>query len=1269
STLLVSGGQLYGGPRVAAYAAAELEAGWAVQAGESSGARQLVSCGHAGTGEVVVVEPQAHRECAPGAVGEIWISGPSVARGYWRRGEETERDFAARLAGAPERGPFLRTGDLGFLTGGELFVTGRLKDLIILRGRNHYPQDVELTAERSHRALRPGCGAAFSIEAEGEERLVVAHEVEPRSNTEEGERQEWEEIGAAVVRTVAAVHEIPVHAVVLLKPGTIPKTSSGKIRRRACREDYLARRLSTVGEWRPAEQLSRPAAEAARTPIEERLAGIWAEVFAREVGVQDGFLTLGGDSLRAAQILARIREDFGVELELDDLFAAGGVADLARFLEAEGGVARSAPLEPPPLVRRRRDRESLLSFAQRRLWFLHQLDPGNPVYNVAAAARMEGRLSVAALEAAVKEIERRHEVLRSVYAVEGSEPVQRVLPPSCRPLPVVDLGGLAEAARRREADRLRLEVARLPFDLARGPVLRALLLCERDDRNTLVLALHHIAVDGGSFGILLDELAQLYRSFAGGYPSPLPEPVLQYADYATWQRSWLQDEAALAGSLAYWRQRLSGAPPVLELPADRPRPPVMSHRGSQLESALSADLTAGLEALGHGRMATPFMVQLSGFLALLQRYTGRDDLVVGTPVDGRDRVELEPMIGAFPNTLVLRAQIERELSFADRLSRVRAMALEAYAHRHLPFEILAGELSPGRDLSRMPLVQVLFVGRSELQRLELPGLTLVPAEVETGAAQFDLSVAVAPAEAGWLATWTYSTDLFDRVTVERLARHFAALLRAAVAEPAAAIADLDLLSPAERHQVVVGWNDTRRDGVAECLHELVAAQAERSPRRVAVVDGERTLTYRELALRANRLARHLAGLGVGPESRVGVALERSAEMVVALLGVLEAGGAYVPLDPGYPRERLASLLADAGVEVLLTQSRLEERLPEGAATIIRLDPEAFAGEASGARAPAPLRQALPESPAYVIYTSGSTGRPKGVLVPHRGIVDRVLWLQETYGLQGSDRVLQKTPFSFDVSVVEIFWPLSAGARLVMAPPGAHQDPACLAGLIRDQRISMLWFVPSLLQVFLEQPGLPASCRSVQRVVATGEALSLGLQERFFERLPGIELYNLYGPTEASVEATFQVCRPAGGRPVVPIGRPLANVTARALDRDLRPVPLGVAGELCLGGVGLARGYLGRPELTAEWFVPDPLAEEPGARLYRTGDLARWQPDGAVEYLGRLDQQLKVRGFRIEPGEIESALASYPGVRESVVVVRGDEAGDRRLVAYLVPAGG
>ena len=1252
ATLFVAGGQRGTSPPVREVDAASLERGLAKEAAPEAPKRRLVSCGRSWLGqEILVVDPESGRLRVEGEVGEIWIAGPSVAGGYWNRPEETAATFGATLPGL-EGETWLRTGDLGFLAGGELFVTGRAKELIIVRGRNLYPQDVERTAEASHPGLRAGCGAAFSVEVEGEERLVVVQEVE-----REAEKRWAQEPGAlsaaaeAVRRAVAEEHEVAVHAVVLVRTGTVPKTSSGKIRRRSCREDFLAGLLSPVAEaWE--DGASAREAAAPRTPTEARLERIWAEVLGRErVGVDQDLFALGGDSLKAIQLLARVNEAFGTDLPLEDLFAAPSIEALARALD--GGAAPAA--EHPQLGKIPREGAAALSFAQRRLWFLHQLDPENPVHNIAASAHLAGRLSVPALAAALSEIVRRHEALRTAFGSVGEEPVQIVRPAEPLPLPVIDLSGVP----REEAWRLGGALARLPFAIERGPFLRAALLRLGAEEHELVLALHHIASDGGSLGVLVRELGVLYAAFSEGRPSPLPELPVQYADFAVWQRERLEGEGMEAG-LAFWRERLAGELPVLELPADRPRPAVLSHRGAHFERRLPVETTARLEAIARAEKTTPFMALLAGFETLLHRLSGLTDLVVGTPIDGRGRVELLGLIGVFINNLVLRTRLDSEGGFRALLARVKETAVSAYTHAEVPFERLVDELRPERDLSRTPLFQILIVGQNApLSGGEIAGLALTPREIDLGAARFDLALSLAETDGGWLGTWKYSTDLFDAPTVARWAGHFENLLLAAVEAPDAPVSRLPLLGEAERHQVVAAWNDTRaayRAGVS--LHGLIGEQEARTPEAVAVEFGEARLSYAELWDRAGRLAAHLRSLGVGPDDLVGICAERSTEMVVGLLGILRAGAAYVPVDPSYPADRIAYMLADSGAPVLLTQERLAGALPEHGARVVLLD----GGEDWPASTEAD--EVPPESAAYAIYTSGSTGRPKGAAVPHQGIVNRLLWMQEAYGLTAEDRVLQKTPFSFDVSVWEFFWPLLAGARLVVAPPGAHQDSLRLASLIRSHGITTLHFVPSMLQIFLDQEGLADACRSVRRVFASGEALPFELKERFLERLPGAALHNLYGPTEASVDVTYHACAPGGRRRVVPIGRPVANTSIVLLDRHFAPVPVGVAGELFIGGVQLARGYVGRPELTAERFVPDPTPETPGARLYRTGDLARFRPDGEVEFLGRLDHQVKIRGVRIELGEVEAALCRHESVREAVVMAR-----DARLVAYVVPKAG
>jgi amino acid adenylation domain-containing protein len=1261
ATLFVSGAERGVAPHVLAVDAEALERNRAEAARAGAPSRSLVSCGSPWLGQqIAIVEPESRHLLGEGEVGEVWISGPSVAGGYWERPEESARTFGARLAGGEVGETFLRTGDLGFLAGGQLYLTGRAKDLIIVRGRNLYPQDLELTAERSHADLRPGCGAAFAVEVDGEERLVLAQEVERDAEKRWAKRPGTAaEVAEAVRRAVATEHEVAVHAVVLLRAGSVPKTSSGKIRRQSCRADFLAGHLEAVESWNEGSA-GAAGGEAPRTPTEQRLERIWAEVLGLErVGVERDLFELGADSLRATQLLARIGEAFGVEMSIDTLFGFPTIAELAEVLDR--GESSEAAL--PRLERIARDGELPLSFAQRRLWFLHQLDPDNPVHNIAATVRMEGQLDVTALAAVFPEVVRRHEALRTGFASPDEEPVQVVLPPPTVPLPVFDLSGLPAERREEETRRHAAALARLPFPLVppdAGPFLRVALVKQGEEEHELLLLLHHIASDGGSLAVLVRELGALYGGAA------LPEPPVQYVDYAAWQRRRL-DAGGLEAGLAHWREKLAGELPVVELPADRPRPAVLSYRGAHHERLVPARLVERLEALARDARATRFMALLAGFEALLHRYTGLDDLVVGTPIDGRNRVELEGLIGVFLNNLVLRTRLDGAPGLRDLIGRVRRTALDAYAHQEVPFERLVDELRPERDLSRTPLFQIMFVGQNApLRRLELPGLTLHPREVDLGTARFDLSLSMGEADGGWLGIWKYGTDLFDAPTMARLAGHLESLLAAAVAEPERPIASLPLLAEAERHQVVEGWNDTAAPfPESVCLHEGIEDQVRRTPDAIAVQDGERTLTYGELNRRANRLARHLARLGVGPDALVGIAAERSLEMVVGLLGILKAGAAYVPMDPSYPADRLAYMLVDSGVGVLLTQGQLAGALPpvpDGCRMVNLDDPAVFAGPdtdpASGAR---------PDSLAYAIYTSGSTGRPKGAGIPHRGIVNRLHWMQRAYGLTADDRVLQKTPFSFDVSVWEFFWPLRTGARLVMAPPGAHQDAARLAELIREHGITTLHFVPSMLQVFLDQDGLADSCRSVRQVFASGEALPFDLKERFLERLPNAALHNLYGPTEASVDVTFHAAQPGGRRRIVPIGRPIDNTAILLLDREGEPVPVGVPGELHIGGAGLARGYLGRPELTAERFVPDAFGT-PGSRLYRTGDLARFRPDGEVEFLGRLDHQVKIRGVRIELGEIEAALASHPGVREAVVLARRDGGADPRLAAYLVPSG-
>ncbi|HLM44194.1 MAG TPA: amino acid adenylation domain-containing protein, partial [Myxococcaceae bacterium] len=911
---------------------------------------------------------------------------------------------------------------------------------------------------------------------------------------------------------------------------------------------------------------------------------------------------------------------------------------------------------------RPRDGAPPLSFAQQRLWFLDKLEPRSVEYLIPLTFRVRGALDEEALQRALMALVERHEVLRTRYLEAESGPVQ-VIESSAAPQVVsVELSALPREERESRLRELMREEGRQPFELGAGPLLRLLRVRLSEEEEALVVTVHHIASDGWSMGVLTHELGELYRSFKAGLAPSLAPLSIQYADYALWQREWLSG-AVLERQLDYWTKRLAGVA-SLELPTDRPRPPVRSSAGALLRFEVPARVAQRLVQLGRARDATPFMVLLAAFQALLHRYSGQADIAVGTPIAGRIRSELEPLIGLFVNTLVVRSDLSGDPSFSSLVEQVRERSLEAYAHQELPFERLVDTLQLERDLSRNPIFQVLF----SLQNVETVHPTFgdlateeVPAELEVS--KFDLSLYLEERQGGVLSgVVEYSTALFDRVTVERLAGHYVRLLERIAEVPETRLSQLELLGEVEKRQLLEEWSGARSEVPEHCIHELFEQQVRATPEAVAVGFGKQQLSYAQLDARANQLAHYLRKKGVGPEARVGVYLERSVEMVVGLMGVLKAGGAYVPLDPSYPAERVKWMLEDARPEVVLTAEGLKERLEGKQGEVVSLD----TGWAEVARQPEsrPERVEGPDTLAYVIFTSGSTGRPKGAMNAHRGVSNRLLWMQSEYGLGANDTVLQKTPFSFDVSVWEFFWPLMTGARLVVAEPGGHQDPAYLQRLIVEERISTVHFVPSMLQAFLDEPGVER-CTSLKRVVCSGEALSSELKERCLKLLPWVGLHNLYGPTEAAVDVTYHACQVGDGRSSVPIGKPVANTQIRILDERLRPVPVGVAGELYIGGVQVGRGYLGRPELTAERFIPDAFGGQEGARLYRTGDLARWLADGSIEYLGRVDFQVKLRGFRIELGEIEAVLLGHPTVAAAVVVAQRSKAGDLYLVAYVV----
>jgi amino acid adenylation domain-containing protein len=1168
----------------------------------------------------------------PGVPGELWMAGAGISRGYLGRPALTaERyvpdPFSGAEGGAPGSRAY-RTGDLArFRPDGELEYLGRIDHQVKIRGFRVELGEIEETL-RSHPAARD-CVVVAREDTPGQRRLVAYLEGPP--------------VDAAELRAHLG-RRLPEHMIpsLFVSLEALPRTPNGKVDRRS---------LPAPDASRAGDDSYAPPSD----PTEELLAGFWAEVLGLDrVGVNDNFFALGGHSLLATQVISRVREVMAVELPQRTIFEAPTVAEMARAVRAVWEAAQEGPAAPP-IAHVPRDGDLPLSFAQQRFWFLDQLEPGNPAYNIPSAVRLSGELPPGLLERIFAELTRRHEALRTTFPSREGQPVQVIVPELEPEIPVLDLAGLPAAEREARARRLALEEALRPFDLARGPLLRLALLRLAEREHVLLMTMHHIVSDGWSMGVLLREVGALY---AGSPLRPLP---LQYADFAAWQRGWMRDEV-LEAEMAGWRQRLEGAPRLLELPTDRPRPAVQTYNGAAVVRRLAPATSAALRDLCRREGVTPFMALLAAWSALLGRQSGQREVLVGTPVAGRNRRELEGLIGCFVNTLVMRSDLGGEPTFGELLARTRATALDAYAHQDLPFERIVEELVPERDLSHPPLFQALLVLQNTPRReLELPGLTLAPLEVESRVARVDLTLSFQEDAGGFAAALEHNSDLFDPATAVRLLARFEALLGAAAGDPGLSLAELPALLPAERHQALVEWNDTARGyATGVTLHELIARQTARTPDTVAASFEGEALTYRELERRANRLAHQLIAFGVRPDGRVGVLMERSLEMIVALLGVLKAGAAYVPLDPTYPAERLAVLIEGSGALAVIAQGRLTHLLPGYAGRTLLLD---RGWDGAGGPDTAPEAAVDEGNLAYVLFTSGSTGTPKGVMIPHRGIVNRLLWMQEAYGLAPDDRVLQKTPFSFDVSLWEFFWPLLAGARLVFARPEGHRDPAYLADLIAREGITTLHFVPSMLQAFLEAPeasGLP----SLRRVMASGEALPPELARRFYSKIARAGLHNLYGPTEASVDVSFWPCDPDPARAVVPIGRPIANLRLHVVDPGLRLQPVGVAGELLLGGVGLARGYMGRPDLTAASFVPDPFAEVPGERLYRTGDLVRALPDGNVEFLGRIDHQVKIRGFRIELGEIEAVLASHPGVRECVVVAREDVPGSRYLAAYL-----
>jgi amino acid adenylation domain-containing protein len=1197
-----------------------------------------------------------------GVPGELFIGGGGIVRGYWRRPDLTAERFVPDPFSGTPGGRLYRTGDkTRWRPDGQIEFLGRFDHQVKIRGFR-----IELGEIEAHLLAHPDVksAAALALPGPGGALQLLAFAA-PRTGAA---------LTASALREHLAAHlpswYLPASLTVM---DALPLTPSGKTDRRTLTRMVEEGRIA--GEAQAAASSSAEAA-APRDPVEDLLAGIWSELLGVErVGIHDDFFALGGHSLLATRVASRIRSLLGVELPIRSLFEAPTVAELAAQVEA---ARRSGELpEAPPIVRVPRGEGFPLSFAQRRLWFHHELDPDSSAYHITGALRLRGILDPMALERALQEIARRHEALRTTFGLAAGEPFQRIDPEPRLSLPVADLTALPEEIRQDEARRVAVEEGRRRFDLQRGPLVRSVLLRLATDEHLLAFAFDHIIADGWSLGVLLREIGALYPAFAaGGRPERpvLPDLPVQGVDFAVWQRAHLQGET-LQRLLDWWQARLAGSEPVLALPMDRPRPAGALRHARTLRFRVPDELVAGLDARGRRQGATLFMTLLAGWASVLARWSGQSDLTLGSPVANRHRAEIEDVIGFFVNTLPLRVQVDGAEPFRDLLDRVRDETLAAYDHQDLPLERLVEELRPGRALSLAPLFQVLFaLQNAPRPRLALPGLKMENVPVDLGTPKLDLALGLDRTDDGLLATLELAEDLFDVATIERLARHWETLLAGAVATPETPVGLLPLLTAGERsHLLAQGCPPVGALAGSPLLHERFSAWARRTPGAPALRFEEVELTYRELDILANRLAHHLVALGVAPGSCVGLALERSVDAIVGILGILKAGAAWLPLDPAQPLERLASMALDSGLAALVTSGRfagalgpLATALPPGT-PLVPLDIDADAIAARPGESP---RIDLPgEAVAYVLYTSGSTGRPKGVCCPHVGVANLMDDLLRLSPLPPGTVCSQWASLGFDVSVLEIFWTFEAGGCLDLIPERLRTDGRALAHWLAGRGAECVWLPPVLLADFAA--ALPEVDLRLLRLVSGGEAVPLGPLAAVADLHPDACILDGYGPTEASIAVSFWTLR--GVLSLGParegfalIGRPLRNTQVHVLSPEGELAPMGVPGELHIAGLGLAQGYLGRPDLTADRFVPDPFAGEPGARMYRTGDLTRWTPTGDVAYLGRVDDQVKIRGVRIEPGEVAAVLRDVPGVRDAVVAARRNPEGELRLIAWILP---
>jgi amino acid adenylation domain-containing protein len=1276
ATLMVSGGRKSAKPVTERVLASDLELGRVTNtspanaSGEVGACREIVGCGTAVGGmHIRIVDPESLIEIGPGRVGEIWVAGTSVGQGYWNRPVETSAVFGTRLPGEGSQA-YLRTGDLGFMKDGELFVTGRRSDLIIIRGLNHYPQDIELTVQGCDPVLRPGCGAAFSIDNEGQETLVVVHEVE------RSQPSVLESALSKIRHAIAQGHELEVGAIALIKAATIPKTSSGKIQRNACRTAYLGRRLESVAEWKKAPAPQETPLAMTPPPVIHNPddIGEWltSRISARlnvdptEAGLDCLVTEFGLDSLGAIELSHEVQLALNVNLAPSLFLSPMTVTQIAaeafrRSQQEERNRRITGKVnEDRSLIR---NDEYPLSHNQEALWLTCRLGQIGAAYNIVRAVAIQGDLDAERLRQAFQRIVDRHASLRTVYSDRQGTPLQKVEDRH-------QVWFEQQDARLWSEDRLRRQLsdeAEQPFNLSAPPLLRVTLLEGSRWGHVLVVAVHHIVADFWSLELILNELGVFYGARAGAEEA-LPEPKLEYLDYVRWQRALL-DGPGGEQHWEFWRDRLSGDLPALDLPTDHSRKPLQTFNGSSEDFRLDRALTDSLKSVGRRRGATLMMALLAGFETLLHRYTGQERIAVGYPAAGRTSAEFANTVGYFVNAIVLMGDFSARPTFEMLLDRTRQDVLQASQHQDYPFGLIVNRLrplrAPGQSLifqAMMTFYQSRLPGRRGLGRLalgqgdgqaELGGLQLKSLDLKQKGAQFDIALTLAEGEEGLDGSLTYNSDLFDRTTACRLLNHLRIVLDQISQNPATLISSLTLMTAAEAHQLALEFNDRADEELPDgFIHQLVEARVDRTPEAVALVWADSHLTYDELNRRANQLANRLRSLGIVSESRVGILLDRTPDLVIAILGVLKAGGAYVPLDPGYPRERLSFMLDDAKATVLLIGGAAA-----GAAQFASVFPLEIGAQRLEAESVENLATNVASgNAAYVIYTSGSTGRPKGVVIEHNSSSALLRWAQQTFLASETEGVLAATSICFDLSVFEIFLPLTVGGKLILVD-SALQLPYTPAAA----DVTLVNTVPAVMAELARAGTIPQFARLVN---LAGERLGRDLVHRLYE-VPGIRrVVNLYGPTEATTYSTYalleaDLCREP------PIGRPVTGARAYVLDDHGANVPIGVTGELYLAGRGLARGYTDRPGETGEKFLPDPFAD--GHRMYKTGDLVRLNRSGELEYVGRTDDQIKLRGYRVELGEVEQLLMEDQAV-ESAAVVQHSRGSVERLIAFVVPRG-